>query len=159
MLTFLVLFSFVLLKILTHPAFGIVRDPAVLKTLLAVNFLDMLERFARGRIHLPDVAFLLILTLACLALAGKALDENFRRARKTLWHAADALAWTLLAIFSAAWAFRANIVWDAHMPPEFDPRWCAHRARRTAELYLFAGAGPSADVISPISELEAHWIA
>ena len=110
------------LKILTHPAFGIVRDPTLLRALVAVNFLDMLERFARGRIHLPDVVFLGVLTAGCVALAGRMLDEDFRRARKTWRHAADALAWGILAVFSVAWAFRADAVWDVHAASELDAR-------------------------------------
>lgn len=157
MLTFLVLFSFVLLKILTHPAFGIVHDPAILKPLMAVNFLDMLDRFSRGRVHLPDLAFLGVITASCVALAGRMLDEDFRRARKTPWHAADITAWTLLAVFAVAWSFRVDVVWDVHSPTEFDPRLVQLIGRsEPVKLYLFAGAGPTADVISPISELEAQ---
>ena len=157
MLTFLTLFSFVLLKIITHPAFGIVRDPTLLKALVTVNFLDMLERFARGRIHLSDTVFLLILTFFCVALTGKVLDDNFRRARKTMLHVFDALAWFILIVFGAAFIFRFNIVWDVRIPSEFDSR-LVQRLQRSEPLtlYLFAGAGPAADVISPISELEAQ---
>ncbi len=157
MLTFLALFSFVLLKILTHPAFGIVRDPTLLRALVAVNFLDMLERFARGRIHLPDVVFLGVLTAGCVALAGRMLDEDFRRARKTWRHAADALAWGILAVFSVAWAFRADAVWDVHAASELDARLVQRIEQGPpVHLYLFAGAGPGAEVYSPLSELEAQ---
>ncbi len=156
MLTFVVLFAFVLVKIMTSPAFGIVRDPAWVSRLDAFNLFDVLERFSRGFVHLRDLALLGLLVVGGVAGAGRVLGAGLRRPSR--WAMADLAAWTLLAGFFLATALRLGWSWDVTDRPGLDPRL----ERRISELgvpvtlYLFTGSPAAATPFSPMPELELH---
>ncbi|MBU1070598.1 ABC transporter permease [Myxococcota bacterium] len=156
MLTFVVLFAFVLVKIMTSPAFGIVRDPNLMRLLDAFNFFDVLERLSRGFVHLRDLTLLLTLIFAGVAGAGRVLGAGLRR--RSRWNAVDLGAWTMLAALGFALVFRLGWTWDVTGRPELDPR-LEQRIRETTEpvtLYLFTGSPSAAAPFSPVPELEVH---
>jgi ABC-2 type transport system permease protein len=156
MLTFVVLFAFVLVKIMTNPAFGIVRDPAWVSRLDAFNLFDVLERFSRGFVHLRDLTLLGLLIVAGVAGAGRVLGAGLRRPSR--WQTADLAAWILLAGFTLATALRLGWSWDVTPRPGLDPRL----ERRISDLgtpvtlYLFTGSPAAATPFSPMPELELH---
>ncbi|PKN45213.1 MAG: hypothetical protein CVU59_09700 [Deltaproteobacteria bacterium HGW-Deltaproteobacteria-17] len=156
MLTFVVLFAFVLVKIMTSPAFGIVRDPSLVRLLDAFNFFDVLERLSRGFVHLRDMTLLFTLMIAGVAGAGRVLGAGLRR--RSPWNAVDLGAWTLLAALLFALVFRLGWTWDVTGRPDLDPR-LEQRIRETTEpvtLYLFTGSPSAAAPFSPVPELEVH---
>lgn len=156
MLTFVVLFAFVLVKIMTSPSFGIVRDPDLIRLLDAFNFFDVLERLSRGFVHLRDLTLLFSLIAAGVSGAGWVLGAGLRR--KSRWFAGDLVAWCLLAAFGFALVFRLGWTWDVTGRSEFDPR-LEQRIRDTTEpvtLYLFTGSPSAAAPFSPVPELEIH---
>jgi len=156
MLTFVVLFAFVLVKIMTSPSFGIVRDPGLIRLLDAFNFFDVLERLSRGFVHLRDMTLLLALILGGVAGAGWVLGSGLRR--KSRWMAADLAAWGLLTALGFALVFRLGWTWDVTGRSELDPR-LERRIQEIAEpvtLYLFTGSPSAGAPFSPIPELEIH---
>ena len=156
MLTFVVLFAFVLVKIMTSPAFGIIHNPDAVRLLDAFNFFDVLERLSRGFVHLRDLTLLFFLIAGGVAGAGWVLGAGLRR--KSRWVAADLAAWLLLAAFGFALVFRLGWTWDVTGRSEFDPR-LERRLRELTEpvtLYLFTGSPSAATPFSPIPELEVH---
>lgn len=156
MLTFVMLFAFVLVKIVTSPAFGIVRDPAWVARLDAFNLFDVLERFSRGFVHLRDVTLLGLLMAGGVAGAGRVLGAGLRRPSR--WAVADLGAWFLLAGFVLALAMRPGLALDVTGRPGLDPR-LERRVRELVEpvtLYLFTGSPTAAAPFSPVPELEVH---
>ncbi|MBU1238324.1 ABC transporter permease, partial [Myxococcota bacterium] len=87
MLTFVVLFLLVLLKILVNQSYGIITSPWLINLLSYFNFLDYMETFARGSVR--GVHLSILLGIIILSVRGAAMIIGHGQRVHRLWGLLD----------------------------------------------------------------------
>ncbi len=156
MLTFVVLFAFVLLRILTMPTFGIVQDPRTASILDTFNFFNIQERFSRGIIHVPDLVLLGLIGTGAVAGAGRVLGHHLRVPSR--FAALDPVAAFFLGVLLLAFAHRGDHRLDlvARDPVDIRLENRILELREPVTAYLFTAIPVTAFPYSPLPELQEH---
>ncbi len=153
MLTFVVLFLLVLLKILVNQSYGIITSPALIKVLGYFNFLDYMETFARGNVrgvHLAILAGIIV-----LSVRGATLLIGIHQRVHRLWAAADFVILALILALITATAGFGDHTWRPDSR-DIDPRLAERldTLREPVTASLFTSGAVSNLHFAPLVQIE-----
>jgi gliding motility-associated transport system permease protein len=156
MLTFVVLFLLVLLKILIHPSFGIISSPKLISIAEFINFLDFVSSFAMGTVKGVQVIVLGGMTL--LSLKGASLIIGKEQRKHRLWGIFDLFIWIVIIVTLTVVLNWRKSSWDPGFDKDIDTRLVERidMVKEPVNIYLFTSPPSSNLHFHPLPQLEAH---